>query len=83
MLENLEHCLNEDNIASNTTSDIDIDKDSSTYLDNTIINNTNTNTNTNTKTNTKIKLLLETYFELIYNKINSILSYFWTKKNIV
>ena len=78
MLENLEHCFNEDNIASNTTSDIDIDKDSSTYVDTTINNNSNTNTNTNT--NTKIKLLLETYFELIYNKINSILSYFWTKK---
>jgi hypothetical protein len=84
MLENLEHCFNEDNIGSdtnttdtNTTSNIDIDIDSSTYVDTTINNNNNTNTNT------KIKLLLETYFELIYNKINSILSYFWTKKNIV
>ena len=34
---------------------------------------------TNINIKKKTKTLIETYFELIYNKINYVLSYFWKK----
>ena len=83
MLENLENCFNDEQITienqntnkSNTNCDTISDIDS--INDNDISDYGYTNTNINIKN--KSKTLIETYLELIYNKINYILSYFWKK----
>jgi hypothetical protein len=84
MLENLENCFNDEQIT--------IEKNNSNNIDNNIDSNSDSDSNINTTdddisdygyTNINIKkktkTLIETYFELIYNKINYFLSYFWKK----
>ena len=91
MLENIENCFNDEQITieknnsnSNNSNNTDIHIDNN--IDSNIDNNINTTdydisdygyTNINIKK--KTKTLIETYFELIYNKINYVLSYFWKK----
>jgi len=80
MLENFENCFNDEQIT--------IEKNNSNNIDNNIDSNSNINTTdddisdygyTNINIKKKTKTLIKTYFELIYNKINYVLSYFWKK----
>ena len=82
MLENIENCFNEEKItieknnSNNIDNNIDIDSNINT-TDDDISDYGYTNININIKK--KTKTLIKTYFELIYNKINYVLSYFWKK----
>ena len=80
MLENFENCFNDEQIT--------IEKNNSNNIYNNIDSNSNINTTdydisdygyTNINIKKKTKTLIKTYFELIYNKINYVLSYFWKK----
>ena len=86
MLENLENCFNDEQIT--------IEKNNSNNIDNNIDSNSDSDSDSNINTTDddisdygytninikkKTKTLIETYFELIYNKINYFLSYFWKK----
>lgn len=76
MLENLENCFNDEQIIIEKNNSNNINSDSNiNTTDDDISDYGYTNINIKKKT----KTLIETYFELIYNKINYVLSYFWKK----
>jgi len=84
MLENLENCFNHENIPvekhnnninNNSNNNSDTISDIDSINDNDISDYGYTNINIKNKS----KTLIETYLELIYNKINYVLSYFWKK----
>jgi len=91
MLENLENCFNDEQITiknkkntnsnnnSNTKSDTISDNISDTISDIDIINDNDISDYGYTNINIKTKTLIKICFELIYNKINYVLSYFWKK----
>jgi hypothetical protein len=91
MLENLENCFNDEQITiknknntnsnnnSNTNSNTNSDTISDTISDIDIINDNDISDYGYTNINIKTKTLIKICFELIYNKINYVLSYFWKK----
>jgi hypothetical protein len=80
MLENLENCFNEDNLLLEDNKS-DIDNNIYNTIDNNIsgIDNNNISDYGYSNIKNKTKTIIQTYFYLLYSKINSILSYFWKK----
>ena len=88
MLENLENCFNDEQITiknnnntnkNNTNSNNNSNTKSDTISDIDIINDNDISDYGYTNINIKTKTLIKICFELIYNKINYVLSYFWKK----
>ena len=90
MLENLENCFNDEQITiknnnntnknnTNSNSNNNSNTNSDTISDIDIINDNDISDYGYTNINIKTKTLIKICFELIYNKINYVLSYFWKK----
>ena len=81
MLENLENCFNDEQITieNQNTNKSNTNCDTISDIDSINDNNISDYGYTNINIKNKSKTLIETYLELIYNKINYVLSYFWKK----